>query len=150
MTGVRKYFLPVLLGLLAYPLAAQSTLQCNVKELVSHPFKDKDLVVTLTELVGYKTFAPVRKYSGRARVSLTLENKSSSFLAFAPQNLSLVGKDGLQVFPIYELNHADDTIPMLLRVAPKATAKVEYVLTDRLTFPAKIYLGESLVAEVTE
>jgi hypothetical protein len=83
-------------------------------------------------------------------VEITVENKSSAFKRFDPQDLSFVGKDGAQVFPVFERNLADDTLPMSLRLAPGAHASVEYALTGRLTFPAKLYLGGTLVAEVSE
>ena len=66
------------------------------------------------------------------------------------QDLAFVGKDGLQVFPVFERNLADDTQPRALRFAPGARATLEYALSGRLAFPAKIYVGEALVAEVTE
>ena len=150
MAAKWKCTVVALASLVALSLAAQGTLQVKVKELASHPFRNKDLVVTIAELDGYKAFSPQRKHSGRARVALSLENASSEFKVFSPQDLSLVGKDGFQVFPIYELNLADDTIPMALHLVPGARVKVEYVLTGRLSFPAKIYLGGVLVAEVSE
>lgn len=150
MTNLRKRSLAGLLVLLALPMTAQEPLRCTAQELAAHPLGSKDLVVTILSLDGYKAMAAHRKHSGRARMSLSLENRGTGFSTFSPQAISLVGKDGAQVFPIYELNLADDTVPMTLRVAPGAHVTVEYVLTGRLSFPAKVYLGEVLVAQVTE
>jgi len=150
MTKSRKLSFLAAIALMALPMAAQELMQCKVKDLVSSPFKNKGLSLTIAKLDGYKAFAAERKHSGRARVTLLLENKGSSFLTFSPQDLGLVGKDGVQVFPIYELNFADDTVPMTLRLAPGARATVEYAMTGRLTFPAQIYLGEALLAVVAE
>ncbi len=137
-------------ALAVLPLAAQSGLQCRAGELAAHPFDLRGLSVTVTNLDGYRLVAPERRHAGRARIALSIENKGKGFLPFSPQDLSLVGKDGTQVFPIYELNLASDAPPLSLRLAPGAHASVAYVLTGRLLFPARIYLADQLVAEVTE
>jgi hypothetical protein len=149
ITG-RKLVLSLLMTLSALPMVAQSAVKCTSKELPAHPFVVSEVSLTITGLSGYKSFDRERKFSGRARVEITVENKSSAFKRFDPQDLSFVGKDGAQVFPVFERNLADDTLPMSLRLAPGAHASVEYALTGRLTFPAKLYLGGTLVAEVSE
>lgn len=146
----RNLVLPLLLALMALPMAAQGALKCAAKELPSHPFFSSDLTVTITALSGYKVFDRERKFAGRARVEVTVENKGAAFKRFDPQDLSFVGKDGVQVFPVFERNLADDTLPMSLRLAPGARASREYALTGRLAFPAKVYFGDALVAEVSE
>jgi hypothetical protein len=146
----RKRVLPVLMALLALPMDAQAALKCACKELPLHPFVLSEVSLTITTLSGYKVFDRERKFSGRARVEITVENKSPMFKRFDPQDLSFVGKDGVQVFPVYERNLADDTLPMSLRLAPGARASTEYALTGRLTFPARLYFGGALVAEVSE
>jgi hypothetical protein len=111
---------------LALPMAAQSGLKCTTKELPAHPFMAGEVSRTITALSGYKSFDRERKFSGRARVEIALENKGSSFRRFDPQDLSFIGKDGAQVFPVFERNLADDTPPMSLGLAPGAHASVEY------------------------
>jgi len=150
MISGRKLALSCLVTLLTLPMAAQNPLKCTSKALPSHPFVVSEVSITITALSGYKAFDRERKFSGRARVEITLENKGSAFKRFDPQDLSFVGKDGAQVFPIFERNLADDTLPMSLRLAPGAHASVEYALTGRLAFPVKLYLGDALVAEVSE
>ncbi len=149
ITG-RKLVVFLMTALLALPMAAQGAFKVTAKDLPSHPFVVGEVSLTITALSGYKSFDRERKFSGRARVEITLENKGSAFKRFDPQDLSFVGKDGVQVFPVFQRNLADDTVPMSLRLAPGARALVEYALTGRLTFPAKLYLGESLIAEVSE
>lgn len=138
----------------APPAAAQeapaSATPLRIVELAGHPFQEGGLTVTVTHLNGYRLIAPERRHAGRGRVRLSIHNPGATFRTFSPQGLALVGKSGLQVFPLYELNLADDTVPTALRLAPGARFEVEYVLTGRLTFPAKLYLGDQLVAEVTE
>jgi hypothetical protein len=150
MISARNLVLPLLMALMALPMAAQSALKCSSKELPTHPFVSGEISLTITALSGYKVFDRERKFAGRARVEITVENKSSAFKRFDPQDLSLVGKEGVQVFPVFERNFADDTLPMSLRLAPGARASMEYALTGRLTFPAKLYFGDMLVAEVSE
>lgn len=140
----------LLVALMALPMAAQNAIKCASKELPTHPFVVNEVSLTITTLSGYKSFDRERKFSGRARVEIKVENKGSAFRRFDPQDLCFVGKDGLQVFPVFERNFADETQPMAVRLAPGAHASMEYALTDRLTFPAKVYFGEALVAEVSE
>ncbi|MFN8011126.1 MAG: hypothetical protein U0P81_06950 [Holophagaceae bacterium] len=136
--------------LLALPLAAQGPVACAVKDLPTHAFVANDVSLTVNALSGYKAFDRERKFAGRARVEFTVVNTSAAFRRFDPQDLCLVGKDGVQVFPVFERNLADDTQPMPLRLAPGARATREYALSGRLAFPAKVYFGEALVAEVSE
>ena len=131
-------------------LAAQDGPMLKASELATHPFQCRGLSVTITGLNGHQVFAAERKQSGRAHVKLAFENPSASFIAFSPQDLCLVGKDGIQMQPLFEINSVDDTTPMTLRIAPSARFSTEYVMTGRLRFPAKIYLGDTLVAQVTE
>jgi len=145
-----KPILALLIALTVLPISAQDLLKCSSKELPSHPLLCQGLSITISELNGYKVFDRERKFSGRARVNLTLENKSSQFQAYDSQELSFVGKDGLQVFPVFERSLVDDTLPRSFRLAPGAHTSVEYALTGRLTFPARIYAGTALVAEVAE
>lgn len=148
MNVQKKASVALLAALMALPMAAQDALKISVKELPSRPFIVNDTSVTITELSGYKIFDSQKKFSGRGRVALTLENKSTKFMKFDPQDLCFVGKDGTQVFPVFERNLADDTMPMTLRLVPGSHASTEYALTGRLTFPARIYLNETLVAVV--
>jgi hypothetical protein len=150
MLNTRHLSLVSLLTLMALPIAAQESVKCRVGEISSHTFRSKDLSVRLAKLSGYKKFDYERKFSGRANVTLSVENKGSGFQLYSPHDLNFVGKDGVQVFPIFERNFADDTQPMSIRLAPGAHVIMEYALSGRLNFPAKIYLGEILVAEVTE
>jgi hypothetical protein len=146
----QKIFTTLLITAVALPIAAYDIVKCSTKELSSHLFLFEEVSIQITELNGYKGFDAARKFSGRARVSISLANRSSHVRKFTPQDLSFVGKDGLQVFPIYEKNLADDTLPMTLQIAPGAHVSMEYALSGRLTFPAKIYYGESVIAEVSE
>ena len=137
-------------GLAIIPLRAQEVLNLKINDLATHPLQTNGLSITITKLNGNQRFASISKWAGRAHVTITFENKSPSFHAFSPFDLCFVGNDGIQVLPIYEMNHIDDTTPMTFRIAPGARLSTEYVLTGRLSFPAKIYLGDRLVAQVTE
>lgn len=146
----QSFSLPAMIVLTALPLVGQEAIKCTSKELPDHPFMLNGISVRISELIGYKIFDRDRKFSGRARVSLFLENKGPKFQDFDPQALSFVGRDGAQVFPIFERNLSDETIPMAIHLAPGAHVSKEYALTGRLTFPARIYLGSVWVAEVPE
>lgn len=137
-------------GLAITPLSAQDLLNLKINDLATNPLQTNGLSITITGLNGYQRFAATTKWAGRAHVKITFENKSPSFHTFSPSDLCFVGNDGIQVLPIYEMNHSDDTTPMAFRIAPGARLSTEYVLTGRLRFPAKIYLGDRLVAQVTE
>jgi len=150
MAYTRHLSLVGLLSLMVFPISAQESVKCRVSEISSHAFRSNDLSVSLAKLSGYKKFDAERKFSGRANVTLSVENKGTGFQIYSPQDLNFVGKDGIQVFPLFERNLADDTHPMPFRLAPGARVNLEYALSGRLIFPAKIYLGETLVAEVTE
>lgn len=147
-----KAILPALLvAVLALPAAAEAPLTCAAKELPSHRFPLREVSIQILEFHGYKVFDRERKFAGRARLALALENRSLQlFQHFDPQELSFVGKDGIQAFPVFQRNLADDTLPMPLRLAPGARTTVEYALTGRLTYPVKVYVGDRLVAEVSE
>ncbi len=132
------------------PLSAQDALNLKVNELATHQIQANGLFITITKLNGNQLIASNTKWSGRAHVKIDFQNKSTSFHAFSPTDVSFVGADGVQALPIYEINKADDTTPLAFRLAPSARLSTEYVLTGRLTFPVKIYLGDRLVAQVTE
>ncbi|WP_291270934.1 hypothetical protein [Geothrix sp.] len=141
----------VLAACLAFrPLSAQEALKLKANELATHPLQANGLSITITGLNGHQLIASITKWAGRAHVKITFENKSSSFQTFSPSDLCFVGGDGVQALPIYEINKADDTTPLTFRIAPAARLSTEYVLTGRLNFPVKIYLGDRLVAQVTE
>ena len=91
-----------LIAFLALPMLGGEVLKCSLKELPGHSFRSKGLTIRITELTGYKAFDRERKFSGRARAAILIENKGDDFQKFEPQDLSFVGKDGLQVFPIFE------------------------------------------------
>lgn len=150
MLNPRTFCLLGLFALMALPITAQESVKCRVGEISSHSFRTKDLSVTVAKFSGYKKFDVERKFSGRANIALSVENKGTGFQLYSPHDLNFVGKDGIQVFPIFERNLADDTQPMPIRLAPGARVNMEYALSGRLNFPAKIYLGETLVAEVSE
>ena len=148
--NVRNILLIGLLLLMGLPLAAQEPVTCRARDLSAHPFRNGGLSLTVASLSGYKSFDRERKFSGRANILLAVENTGSGFQLYAPNDLNLVGKDGVQVFPMFERNLADDLLPAAIRLAPGAHVNVEYALSGRLHFPARVYLGERLVAVITE
>ncbi|MBI1754334.1 MAG: hypothetical protein HY014_17840 [Acidobacteria bacterium] len=142
--------LAVTLCLAFKPMSAQEIQNLKVSELATHPLQANGLSITITGLNGHQLIASVPRWAGRARVRMSIENKGTSFQAFSPFDLCFVGSDGVQVLPIYEINKADDSTPLAFRIAPAARLSTEYVMTGRLNFPAKIYLGDRLVAKVAE
>lgn len=150
MESLRKPSSLLLASLMALPLASQVPFKGSSRDLPTHPLVADEVALTITRLAGYKAFDRERKFSGRARVEITVENRGSAFKAFDPRDLNFVGKDGLQVVPVFERNLEDDTPPLVVRLAPGAHASMEYALTGRLTFPAKVYVGSVLVAELSE
>lgn len=137
-------------GLTISPLSAQEVLNLKINDLANHPLQTNGLSITITKLNGHQRFASITKWAGRAHVTFTIENKSPSFHAFSPFDLCFVGNDEIQVLPFYEINSVDDIAPIAFRIAPGARLSTEYVLTGRLKFLAKIYLGDRLVAQVAE
>lgn len=151
MHRTNSIFALALIACLAFkPISAQEAQNLKAGELATHPFQTNGLSITITGLNGYQLVSSVSKWAGRAHVRMTIENKGPSFQTFSPFELCFVGNDGVQVLPIYEINKADDSTPLTFRIAPAARLSTEYVLTGRLSFPARIYLGDRLVAHVSE
>jgi hypothetical protein len=131
----------LLLGILTssamISLAQTPVPQINHKQLREHPFEANGLKIVIKEFNAV-TF------------SMNLTNTTTSFIAFASEDMALVDKTGSQLF----LNHALFSQPMpitlpRLRIAPGATVHLDGLLNDRATFPVKVYYFDTLFAIVT-
>jgi hypothetical protein len=112
--------------------------------LEAHPFHIGDLEIRVRE------FKPNRAF-GTPQIVLRLENLGSAFLPVSAEELVLVGQDGRQVqegppsekFGIHPL-------PGRIRIAPRAHVALTLFPDKSVKFPAKLYFGERLLAEITE
>ena len=132
----------LLLGILAsfttISLAQTPVPQINYKQLREHPFEAHGLKIAI------QTF-------NAGHFSANLTNTTSSFIAFAPEDMALVDKTGSQLFLNSELSTYGTTpmTPPRLRIAPGATVHLGGLLNDGETFPVKVYYFDTLCAIVT-
>lgn len=155
MTSRNTFLLPTLaLSLMGLPIKAQSApsatavVSCKASELPQHPFQCGGLILTITR---FRSDASI----GSRTVSLQLTNPTSGFLPFQSSDLIAVGADGHQAMlggwaasgvGVYYLHAPSGST----RVAPGAMLSLNYVLEQSAKLPAKLYLGERLIAEITD
>jgi hypothetical protein len=131
-------------------VAAQAPTEVRVSELKGSPFHAEGLTLTVRKLDDYVyTSADVRD-TGGGFVILKIENPSARFLAFTPNRLAIVGRDGKQASPRSERHNVERVPPSEVRVAPGARVEVQYNLTERVRYPAKLYYGDTLLADLVE
>lgn len=132
----------LLLGIFAcsatISLAETPVPQINYKQLREHPFETHGLRIVL-------------QHFNAGHLSMNLANTTTSFIAFAPEDMALVDKTGNQLF-INNGLPAQRPIPITLprlRIAPGATVHLDGWLNARETFPVKVYYFDTLCAIVT-
>lgn len=117
---------------------------CASAELNRHPFRVGELELKIKE------FKPNRGIGTRL-IAFQVENHSQEFLAFAAQDLVLVSSDGNQ---ITEAAPSDQfrthPLPQRVRIAPGARLALTFYPEQTVKYPAKLYLGDKLLAEITE
>jgi len=143
-----KPLLFVLLGLALGaqepPAAAPAPLSCPVSELGAHPFRVGELQVRIRE------FKPNRAF-GTRQIVFELENLGSGFIAFASEDLVIVGRDGSQVLECSPVEQFGiHPLPQRVRLAPRAHASLTMYPAQSVKYPAKLYYGERLLAEIAE
>jgi len=112
--------------------------QINYKQLAEHPFDAHGLKIVIQAF-------------NAGRFSMSLTNTTTSFIAFAPEDMALVDKTGNQLF----LNSdylAQRLMPISLprlRIAPGATLHLDGRLNTYEHFPVKVYYFDTLFAVVT-
>jgi hypothetical protein len=132
----------LLLGILAssatISLAQTPVPQINYKQLREHPFEAHGLKIVIQAF-----------NAGHFRMNVT--NTTTSFIGFAPEDMALVDKTGNQLYLNYDYV-ANKTMPITFprfRIAPGATIHLNGGLSDRETFPVKVYYFDTLFAVVT-
>jgi hypothetical protein len=115
----------------------------KVSELKAKTFNVDGLVFTIKKLDD-KTFS-----RGVGYVEILLENVASNPIIFQPSRFTVVGKDNMQAFLSYQYLSARRAQPVEIMVVPGAKVEMEYDLSIRFMYPAKLFYGERQLAEVT-
>lgn len=137
----------LLSGILVFSAAASPAQtpvqQINYKQLAEHPFDAHGLKIVIQAFDA-------------GRFSMNLTNTTTSFIAFAPEDMALVDKTGNQLFLSQLFLNIDYlaktfmpiTLPRL-RIAPGATLHLDGRLNTYEHFPVKVYYFDTLFAVVT-
>lgn len=124
--------------------SAPEVFRGRVSALESHLFRMGELKVQIWE------FKPNRTFSF-SKIVLKIENLGSTFQAVSTQDLVVVGRNGRQIL---EGSRQDNPIiypfSQRTRLAPRAHVILSIYPDQSVTFPAKLYFGERLIAEITE
>lgn len=140
--------LSLLLGLA--PLGAQdAAMALKASELPKHAFTLAGLQVTVLKYRGDASL-------GRRDVTLSIRNPTQGFLAFATEEVTVVGADGGQsilsgwsnLYSGFGVEHPG--YATRVRIAPGATLELGFFLERAVKAPAKLYLGDRFVAEITD
>jgi hypothetical protein len=119
-------------------LAQTPVPQINYKQLREHPLEAHGLKIVIQAF-------------NAGRFSMNLTNTTTSFIAFAPEDMALVDKAGNQLF--LNISYLAKTFMPItlsrLRIAPGATLHLDGQLNDREEFPVKVYYFDTLSAIVT-
>ena len=140
--------LPLLFVLSAALGAQDAPLRCAASELATHPLAFNGLQVTLLKLRGDASL-------GRREVVLSVRNPTQEMLAFAGEDLAIVGAGGAQSalcgwsesYPAFTVQHTGPADRV--RVAPGASTELTFYLEHAVKLPAKLYLGGRLAAEIS-
>ncbi|HLO69214.1 MAG TPA: hypothetical protein VK188_19500 [Holophaga sp.] len=150
---MRKLLVPAvltLMPLLAAPASAQEVPITKFVAIAAETFSVNGLDIVIQDLTRNQIMGTTPRLPGRANITLRLRNPGKAFASFAPQDLALVGKSGLQTVPLCELNSGVESEALLHQIAPGAYIEVRYILSGKVQLPAKLYLGGKLVAEIQE
>lgn len=135
---------PALLAQAPRTAPMSEPVKCSAAELDRQVFRVGDLELKIRD------FKPNRGFGTRL-IAFQLENLGSGFLAFAAEDMMLVSAGGSQVLETapqedFRIQH----LPQRLRIAPGAHVTLTLYPDQTVKFPAKLYLGERLLAEITE
>jgi hypothetical protein len=128
----------VLIFSAAISLAQTPVQQINYKQLPEHPFEAHGLKIV------------IQKFNA-GHFSMNLTNTTTSFIAFAPEDMALVDKTSNQLFlsRYFLFRGLTSTTPPRLRIAPGATLHLDGWLNAYEHFPVKLYYFDTLLAVVT-
>lgn len=132
----------LLLGIFAcsptVSLAETPVPQINYKQLREHPLEAHGLKIVIQAF-------------NAGHFSMNLTNTTTSFIAFAPEDMALVDKTGNQLFLNSGLiaQRLMPITPPRLRIAPGATVQLDGRLNTYEHFPVKVYYFDTLCAIVT-
>lgn len=90
------------------------------------------------------------RIADRVTITLRIRKTGNAFASFAPQDLALVGKDGVQIAPLCELNGSLEKEALARRIAPGAAVEVRFILSGKFDLPAQVHLAGTLVAIIQE
>jgi len=135
---------------LAAPARGQEVPVTKFVAVSAETFTVNGLEIVIKDLTRNQFMGSTPRYPGRANITLRIRNTGKAFASFAPQDVAIVGKSGLQVAPLCELNGSVESEPLLRQIAPGAYMEVKFILSDKVQLPAKVYLGGKLVTEVQE
>lgn len=124
---------------LAPPLTSKSPLEvirCRAADLQNHPFQVDGLSVVLR---CYRD----RKLNGNWWFDLKVDNTTDGFISFNPQQLSVVNADGRQ-------EQLDTDLMVLIAPGAFISTSYKYWFDNDLKMPARIYLGDRLLAEINK
>jgi hypothetical protein len=125
--------------------AQNKTPTVRESDLAQAPFAVGDLALKIVDLKGgLFGLAPIV-------VEVEASNASDAPIRFDPHRLSFVKADGKQVDVIgvfYTTEISREAHDIL--VLPKARAKQNYLLNDRLNLPARVYYEGTLLAEIVD
>jgi hypothetical protein len=124
-----------------------------VSELRNSPFTAGPLKITFTNFKERVLIGNVdRNFGYRASIETTIENTSDEFTTFDPRYLSIVDSDRNQS-DVLGLNeeYGTNVLPAeTRRIAPKATIKVRYILTEPVHLPSRIYYHDMLLGSISK
>jgi hypothetical protein len=127
----------------ATAITQSSSSPITVSELKAKTFNVDGLVITIKKLDD-KNFS-----RGVGAIEILLENVASNPITFRPSRLAVVSKDKSQAFLSYQDLSRNMVQPTEIMVVPGATMELKYDLSIRFMYPAKLFYGERLLAEVT-
>lgn len=132
----------------ATPGAAQAPVAIKASDLAGHPFTSGGLTLTITTLDNHVAVGRDVRDTGTGFLILEVANPTERFSAFSPAWLVIVSSDKRQTTPSRERRRTDRVLPTEAHVAPGATIRYEFNLTEQVRLPAKLYYGETLLAEI--
>jgi hypothetical protein len=125
----------------------------RVSDLEKTPIVATPLKIRITRLRA--SFLKV----GSGSIEVEVENAGTGFETFAPQRLSLINRDNIQINIVGTRRNYSRTLPpydprtagpLERRIAPGARIKESYSLSGKVHLPMRLYYDEKLLAEVVE
>lgn len=132
----------VFLGLtLGAQESAPEVFRGRVSALEARPFRIGELEIRVMKFWPNSAF-------GTRQLVFRLENFGATFLPVLAEDLVVVGRDGQQVQEIWPMGL--NPLPFRTRIAPRAHVTLRLYPDNSVKYPARLYFGERLLAEITE